>query len=97
MCTLWGKIKIPSCFLFLRTILLTLTTQWLKEKLNNTTLFTPKQCETHIHIHPLLLNILTLRGLKKIIVVTAESCKFKAGKDLREHLNPSLNSMVEKT
>lgn len=51
-----GKIKIPSCFLFLSTILFTFTTWWLKEKLNNTTIFTSKICETDIHIQILLLN-----------------------------------------
>lgn len=63
VCTLWGKIKIPSCFLFFSTILFTFTTQWLKEKFN-TTIFTPKKCETGIHIHILLLNTHTLKGLK---------------------------------
>lgn len=51
-----GKIKIPSCFLFLSTILFTFTTQWLKEKLNNTTIFTSKMCGIDIHIQILLLN-----------------------------------------
>lgn len=38
-------------------------TQWLKEKFN-TTICTPKKCETGIHIHILLLDAHALKGLK---------------------------------
>lgn len=50
------KIKIPSCFLFLSTILLTFTAQWLKEKLNHATIFPSKTCGIDIHRQSLLLN-----------------------------------------
>jgi plasmid rolling circle replication initiator protein Rep len=87
----------PSCFLFLP---FTLTTQWLQEKLNNTTIFTPKKCGTYIHIHLLFCSIpIHQEAQKEIIVVTTQSHKCKAGKDLQRtsKSNPTPNSMVEET